>query len=201
MPDASSGWDRRRNLLLSEYERIALGLFANRGYRSVTVDEIAEAAGVSARTLFRYFPAKEDVLLGFPRRSTMLQAELIGALEPAPRPLEAVWGLLHELMTTSPPDTEVLNLWRRAAAEAPEVVDRVRGERTQVLMDAVTAYCARSLGVSETADARPRALAGIFVGVELAVVESIGRLNVPLSEIIGAAERSIGLLDQAASGG
>ena len=52
-----SGWDRRRSLLLGKYERIALEMFASRGYKAVTVDEIADTAGVSARTLFRYFPA------------------------------------------------------------------------------------------------------------------------------------------------
>src|SRR5258708_7343786 len=55
-----SGWGRRRSLLLEKYEQIAWGLFAKHGFRDVTVEEIAEAAGVSARTLFRYFPIKED---------------------------------------------------------------------------------------------------------------------------------------------
>ena len=45
----------------------AMHLFARRGYAATTVDEIATAAGVGRRTLFRYFPAKEDILLD-PRR-------------------------------------------------------------------------------------------------------------------------------------
>jgi len=94
---------------------------------------------------------------------------------------------------------ELLNLWRRAAADAPEVVDRVRGERTQALLDAVTAYCARSLVVDAATDPRPRVLAGIVVGVELAIVESFGRLDSTLTEIVDAAERSIGALGQVAT--
>lgn len=47
-----------------ELELIALGLFADRGFESTTVDDIAEAAGIGRRTFFRYFPSKNDVVYG-----------------------------------------------------------------------------------------------------------------------------------------
>lgn len=43
---------------------IALALFAERGFDEVTMADVADAAGVSRRTLFRYFPSKPDLIWG-----------------------------------------------------------------------------------------------------------------------------------------
>lgn len=42
--------------------RVALLLFERRGFDQVTMDEIAEAAALSRRTLFRLFPSKSDLV-------------------------------------------------------------------------------------------------------------------------------------------
>jgi mycofactocin system transcriptional regulator len=47
-----------------ELERVALELFAQDGFEATTVDRIAEAAGVSRRTFFRYYASKNDVVWG-----------------------------------------------------------------------------------------------------------------------------------------
>jgi TetR/AcrR family transcriptional regulator, regulator of mycofactocin system len=45
-------------------ERAALDLFTRRGFEGVTIDEVAEVAGISRRTFFRYFATKADAVWG-----------------------------------------------------------------------------------------------------------------------------------------
>jgi AcrR family transcriptional regulator len=52
---------RTRTRLMIQTE--ALRLFGEKGYAETTVGEIADAAAISPRTFFRYFPAKEDVVM------------------------------------------------------------------------------------------------------------------------------------------
>ena len=45
-------------------ERAALDLFTRRGFEGVTIDQVAEVAGISRRTYFRYFATKADAVWG-----------------------------------------------------------------------------------------------------------------------------------------
>lgn len=54
--------ERNRERTRQEIETAALELMEARGYQATTVEEIARRAGVSSATVFRYFPAKEDML-------------------------------------------------------------------------------------------------------------------------------------------
>ncbi len=63
----------------AELEQIALELFAQRGFESTTVDDIATAAGIGRRTFFRYYASKNDVVWGeFEHGLSALRARLSG---------------------------------------------------------------------------------------------------------------------------
>jgi TetR/AcrR family transcriptional regulator, regulator of mycofactocin system len=55
---------RPRTTSRDQVQRLALDLFATRGFEETTLDEIAAAVGVSRRTLFRYYPSKNDIVWG-----------------------------------------------------------------------------------------------------------------------------------------
>ena len=83
-----SGPGRRERKKLETREALqeaARRLFAEQGYDATTVKEIADAADVAERTFFRYFSAKEDLLL--PDLVSRFQAfERAAAARPAGEP-------------------------------------------------------------------------------------------------------------------
>lgn len=68
----SSGLGRRERKKLQTRDRLigcAAALFAERGYDSTTVEDVAECADVARATAFNYFSRKEDLVLAwFDRR-------------------------------------------------------------------------------------------------------------------------------------
>lgn len=57
----------------------ALRLFRHGGYNQTTVDAIADGAGVSRATVFRYFPSKEEIIFArYPREIERLRGEIRG---------------------------------------------------------------------------------------------------------------------------
>ena len=55
--------ERKKRATREAIAAAAMELFMERGFDSVTVAEVAEAADVSEKTVFNYFPTKEDLAL------------------------------------------------------------------------------------------------------------------------------------------
>jgi AcrR family transcriptional regulator len=55
-----------REMVRRQLSDIALDLFLEEGFDAVTVEQIADKAGISARSVHRYFPAKEDLVIDPP---------------------------------------------------------------------------------------------------------------------------------------
>ena len=83
--------ERTRGAVRDEVMRCAWILFAEQGYAATTVEQVAEAAGMSRRTFFRYFANKDDLVL-----QRMLESSQQLADELAARPAdEPAWQALR----------------------------------------------------------------------------------------------------------
>ncbi len=68
----------------------AIDLFTEQGYDATTVTQIAERAGVTKSTLFRYFPDKREILAAGQETLSQLLTEGITEAPAGATPLEAV---------------------------------------------------------------------------------------------------------------
>jgi AcrR family transcriptional regulator len=149
--------DRRRQLLTEEIQQLALELFARDGYAQVTVDDIAAAAGISRRTFFRYFSAKEDVLVADRRvRAEQVQAAL-DARPPDEPVLTSLRHVLTDLARTLAAQRASLVLRESILATDPELRARVTGQLAP-WTDALIRSVATRLRTDPNADVRPSLL-------------------------------------------
>lgn len=82
--------ERKKLATRRSLRRHALDLVAQRGFMHVTVEDIAEAADVSPRTFFNYFPSKEAALFGADPDRISAMRERILRQAPGDSALEAL---------------------------------------------------------------------------------------------------------------
>jgi AcrR family transcriptional regulator len=86
---------RTRELITST----ALALFAERGFAQTTVADIATAAEVSERTVFTYFPTKEDILFSDHLALERSLAEALAERPPGAAALEVLRDFIVDNLT------------------------------------------------------------------------------------------------------
>ncbi|MBD0840393.1 MULTISPECIES: TetR/AcrR family transcriptional regulator [unclassified Streptomyces] len=79
--------ERKKRRMYEAVSDIAVRLFLEKGFEAVSVAEVAAAAEISKPTLFRYFPAKEDLVL---YRIADHEGEAARVAGEGPTPLEAL---------------------------------------------------------------------------------------------------------------
>ncbi|EGB96673.2 TetR/AcrR family transcriptional regulator [Pseudomonas juntendi] len=56
--------ERQMELRRQAISEAAIELFRDQGYAQTSIDQIAKLAGVSSPTVFKYYPSKQEILLG-----------------------------------------------------------------------------------------------------------------------------------------
>src|SRR3954465_6948434 len=90
--------ERRKAQTTREIAETALALFARQGYDGVSAETIAEEAGVSLRTFYRYFTGKDAVLSPIVTDGLDELAERLAA-RPAPESLATALHNAHQEIT------------------------------------------------------------------------------------------------------
>ena len=145
-PAQPSLQELRRSYTRREISREAMRLFAERGFDAVTVEDIAAEVGMSARTFFRYFAGKDDVVLRYQRR---LQARLVAVFEAHAGHEPPITALRNAYVATSvvaPEDRTEFILLGRFLMDSQALLARSRGEHA-ARNDDVVAVLAERLGI------------------------------------------------------
>jgi AcrR family transcriptional regulator len=83
---------RKKRLMRQQLSDAATRMFVERGFDAVRVAEVAEACGVSEKTVFNYFPTKESLVLD--RLEATMASLRAGLAEPAVPPVQAALRIL-----------------------------------------------------------------------------------------------------------
>ncbi|HEX3514388.1 MAG TPA: TetR/AcrR family transcriptional regulator [Trebonia sp.] len=169
--------ERTRRAVQKEISDAGIALFVERGYEATTIDDIAAAVGVSQRSVFRYFPTKEEIVVG---KFDFVAEEMLEVLRARPAG-EPVWESLRRVFdllvpyVDAPGKHQVAEPMQRIVFSTPPLFASYLQKLQQMQDAVVTALLERA----ETAaipyaddDPAPRALAAAAFGCLVAAQHS-----------------------------
>lgn len=146
MPRVSEEYleQRRREVLAA-----ARACFARKGFHATSMREVLREAGVSAGTVYRYFPKKEDLVIAIAQENLSVVADTIESMmhrTPLP-PLDQVIGEVFAVLQDHDDKLDIarlaLQVWAEAA-RSPELAVRVRAQLSSIgdaFTQLVRGYC------------------------------------------------------------
>ena len=152
-------------------------LFSERGFDAVTVAEIARAADVAEKTVFNYFPTKEDL---FYSRLEAFEEELLAAIRGRAEGDSAITAFRDFLMTrrgvfdmSDEDATEQLRTITRVITGSPALLARER-EVLGRYTEALAALLAEETGARAGA-VEPRVAAESLIGIHRSLIDYVRR--------------------------
>ncbi|WP_190275215.1 TetR/AcrR family transcriptional regulator [Collimonas fungivorans] len=150
---------RKRRETHDRIAKAAIKLFRKLGYEDTTMDAIAEAADVSRRSLFHYFPSKEDVAFANQEKFLAVVVE-----EMRRQPMESSWpaliecAMVHAIVDAASPENIAINKLVRCT---PALQSRY--QRKYVLMEqAIASVLVKRSNGDAASRTRAELLAAVF---------------------------------------
>ena len=177
---------RRRSTTREHISAVALGLFADRGFSEVSVDDVAQAAGIARRSVFRYYASKNAIPWGDFDAHLQHLRDLLDHVDPDMPLGEALRDALLSFNTFDESETVRHRQRMRVILQTAELqaysMTMYAGWR-----DVIAVFVARRTR-AKTADLEPQTVAWMMLGVALSAYEHwLDDESVSLPEAIGDA--------------
>lgn len=177
---------RRPSTTQDHITDVALELFATRGFDEVSVDDVARAAGIARRTLFRYYASKNAIPWGDFDAHLQHLRELLATLSTEIPLAEALREALLSFNTYDAQETAQHRMRMRVILETAGLqaysMTMYAGWR-----EVIAAYVAERIGAA-TGDLMPQTVGWLMLGVALSAYEHwLADESVALADAIAAA--------------
>lgn len=182
---------RRRSTTPHHISDVAIELFAARGFAEVSVDDVAHAAGIGRRTLFRYYASKNAIPWGDFNTHLAQLSTLLDNVDPRIGLSEALRTALLAFNTFDECETIRHRQRMRVILQTAELqaysMTMYAGWR-----EVIARFVAGRSGVKAT-DLQPQTVAWTMLGVALSAYEHwLSDESVPLTRAIGNAFDVVG---------
>ncbi len=168
-PSSGNRVGRRRSTTWDQLSNVAIDLFADRGFDAVSVDDVAHAAGIARRTLFRYYPSKNALPWGDFDAHLDRMRDQLDHLDPRVPIGDALRTALLAFNTFDETETARHRRRMRVILQTAELqaysMTMYAGWRA-----VVAAFVARRMGV-DAGDLVPQTVAWTMLGVALSAYE------------------------------
>jgi mycofactocin system transcriptional regulator len=160
---------RRPSTTQDHITDVALALFASRGFDEVSVDDVAKAAGIARRTLFRYYASKNAIPWGDFDAHLQHLRDLLGSLSTEIPLAEA---LREALLSFNTYDDQEMAQHRQRMRVILETAGLQAYSMTMYAgwREVIAAYVAQRIG-AVPADLMPQTVGWLMLGVALSAYE------------------------------
>lgn len=135
--------ERKKRQARIQTHRAALELVQEHGLAHVTVEMIAERAGISQRTFFNHWATKESAVLGLVYEDIDALGNALRARPADEDPRLSLRGVMREWMARIPADAEVRDLKRCVMAAEPSLHAVSAGRMAHAQDDLIAALSER----------------------------------------------------------
>jgi AcrR family transcriptional regulator len=180
--------ERKKSLTREHIAHAADELFRQRGFDAVTVDDVAQAAEVSKKTVFNYFPSKEDLVFDRAEEREQQSVAAVRDRQPGVSVIDAFRQLALARLAT----LEQHRAGHRSGGffdlvESSPILQR-RAAEVQAHLVAVVTDALREQTRATASDPMPGAIAATLLGAQRALSRSL-RLQLLGTEEIAAIAR------------